>query len=76
LQAAGLPSNDETAWRLLRRLQILVFDFCPSSAAEQLAKERAARALHPDSRAASLWAALVELAWRSRRAAAIVSAMD
>ena len=67
LQNAGSPSDDETVWRLLRRLQILVFDFtAQSSSAEELAKERAARVLHPDdaARAAGLWARLVELAIR------------
>src|SRR5215468_1704762 len=67
LQNAGSPSDDETVWRLLRKLQILVFDFtAQSSSAEELAKERAARVLHPDNaaRAAGLWARLVELAIR------------
>src|SRR5215510_9000788 len=67
LQNAGSPSDDETVWRFLRRLQILVFDFtAQSSSAEEPAKERAARVLHPDdaARAAGLWARLVELAIR------------
>ena len=29
LAAAGAPTDDETVWRLLRRFQILVFDFGP-----------------------------------------------
>ncbi|MGA3043454.1 MAG: hypothetical protein ABSF54_21980, partial [Bryobacteraceae bacterium] len=48
----------------LRRLHILVFDFTATgSASEELAKDRAARALHPvdTSRAGSLWDELVEL---------------
>src|SRR5208283_1830942 len=41
--------DDESVWRLLRRLQILVFDFtAKGSISEELAKERAVRALHPD----------------------------
>src|SRR5262247_2201405 len=67
LQNAGSPSDDETVWRFLRRLQILVFDFtAQSSSAEELAKEPAARVLHPDdaARAAGLWPRLVELAIR------------
>ncbi len=65
LPDAGSPDDDETVWRLLRKLQILVFDFtAPGSASEELAKERAVRALHVDDamRAGALWTTLVELA--------------
>jgi hypothetical protein len=65
LHDAGSRDDDETVWRLLRKLQILVFDFTArGSASEDLAKERAACALHPDDtlRAGSLWTTLVELA--------------
>ena len=65
LHDAGSPDDDETVWRLLRRLQILVFDFtAQGSASEELAKERAIRALHVDDtmRAGNLWTTLVELA--------------
>lgn len=65
LHDAGAPNDDETAWRLLRKLQILVFDFTAlGSASEELAKERAVRVLHPDDtpRAGNLWTTLVELA--------------
>lgn len=65
LRDAGSPDDDETVWRLLRRLHILVFDFTSQgSASEELAKERALRALHVDDgmRAANLWTTLVELA--------------
>ena len=65
LHSAGAPSDYETVWGLLCRLQILVFDFtAQGSASEQLAWERAVRALHADDggRAGSLWSALVELA--------------
>ena len=45
LREAEAPSDDETVWRVLRRLQILVFDFtAEGSAAEELAREGAARA--------------------------------
>ena len=47
------------------RLQILVFDFTATgSASEQLANERAVRALHPEDalRAGDLWKNLTELA--------------
>jgi hypothetical protein len=64
LQEAGAPHDDEIVRRLLSRLQILPFDFTPTgSAAAELAKERATRALHPDDtpRAGDLWKALTEL---------------
>jgi hypothetical protein len=49
LEGAGAPHDDESVWRLLCRLQILPFDFTATgSAASELAKERATRALHPD----------------------------
>jgi hypothetical protein len=57
--------DDEAVWRLLRRLQIFVFDFTATgSISEELAKERAVRALRPDdaSRAGELWTVLTELA--------------
>ena len=65
LQEAGAPHDDQTVWGLLRRLQILVYDFtAPGSADESRARDRAALALHPDDagHAATLWTALVELA--------------
>ncbi len=64
LEDAGAAHEDEAVWQLLRRLHILVFDFTATgSASEELAKERAARALHPEdtSRAGNLWDELVEL---------------
>ena len=65
LREAGAAHDDETVWRLLRRLQIFVFDFTATgSISEELAKERAVRALHSDdaSRAGELWTVLTELA--------------
>jgi hypothetical protein len=67
LKRFGAPSDDETVWRLLRRLWILTFDFtAEGSVSEDLARERAVRALHPDEspRAGALWTALVGLAIR------------
>ena len=67
LAKAGAPHDDVNIWQLLRRLQILVFDFtATASASEELARERAVRALHPEDalRAADLWANLTELAIR------------
>lgn len=65
LHDAGMPDNDETVWRLLGKLKILVFDFtAQGSACEEFAKERAVCALHPDDklRAGTLWTSLIELA--------------
>ncbi len=67
LRDAGSRDDDETVWGLLRKLQILIFDFTArGSASEELAKERAVRALPPDDalRAGNLWTSLVELALR------------
>jgi hypothetical protein len=67
LQDEGAAHDDQSVWQLLSRLQIFVFDFTASgSISEELAKERAARALHPDcaSRAGELWAVLTEIAIR------------
>jgi hypothetical protein len=65
LQDQGSPDDNETVWRLLRRLQILTFDFTATgSASHDLALERAVRVLHGDdgSRAGAFWASLIELA--------------
>jgi hypothetical protein len=67
LQEAGAPHDDETVWGLLRRFQILVYDFtAPGSADESRARDRAALALHSDdtANAAALWTELIELALR------------
>ncbi len=67
LQEAGAPHDNQTVWDLLRRFQILVYDFtAPGSADETRARDRAALALHPDDapHAATLWTELVELALR------------
>ena len=51
LREAGSRDDDETVSRLLRKLQILVFDFtAQGSVSEELAKVRAVRALHPEMR--------------------------
>jgi len=68
LQLAGAEHNDQEVWRILRRFQILVFDFNqPGSASELLARERAAMALTPEdaARAADLWNVLAILAQES-----------
>ncbi|MHA4868695.1 NACHT domain-containing protein [Duganella sp. PWIR1] len=65
LRDEGAPDDDISTWQLLRRLQILTFDFTATgSASEDLARERAAHVLHGDdvSRAGALWGVLVETA--------------
>lgn len=65
LAAMGAANDDETVWKLLGRLHILVFDFtATASVSEDLAKERAVRVLHPEDglRAGDLWKSLTELA--------------
>jgi hypothetical protein len=65
LRHEGSTDDNETVWLLLRRLQILIFDFtAPGSASHDLALERAVRVLHADdgSRAGALWVSLIELA--------------
>ncbi len=65
LRDEGSPDDNETVWLLLRRLQILTFDFtAPGSASHDLALERAVRVLHTNdgSRAGVFWVNLIELA--------------
>ena len=64
LKTNGVDHDDHAVWALLRRFQILVFDFtAKGSVAEDLAKERAVRILLPghEQRASDLWRQLVEL---------------
>jgi hypothetical protein len=78
LREEGAADDDESVWRLVRRLQILVFDFTATgSMSEELAKQRAVRALHPDgaSRANELWKVLTELAIKMPRPDATAHAM-
>jgi hypothetical protein len=65
LRDEGAPHDDASIWLLLRRLQILTFDFTATgSSSEDLARERAAHVLHGNdiSRAGALWGNLVEMA--------------
>lgn len=71
LVAAGGPNDNEAVWRLLRRFQILVFDFeSPGSDYEHRARERARLTLAPDqaNRAADLWPVLIDQAGACARA--------
>lgn len=71
LEKAGAAHSDEDVWRLLQRLQIHVYDFTATgSASEELARERAARALHSEDtpKAGILWNNLVELSIRTAAA--------
>jgi hypothetical protein len=64
LAECGGKSDDESAWLLLRRLKILVFDFTASgSASIELMQERAVSALHPSQadRANEFWTSLTYL---------------
>lgn len=61
----GAASDDETVWRIVRRFQILVFDFdAPGSDYDHRARERARALLPVDQsiRAGDLWAELVKIA--------------
>lgn len=67
LVSIGCPSDDETVWHVLRRFQILTFDFdAPGSQLVELALERARHVLHASDapRAAALWKTLTETAIR------------
>src|ERR1700730_3871188 len=71
LAEVGALTDDETVWQLLRRFQILVFDFeSPGSDYEHRARERARSVLAPAERhrAADLWAVLLDYIGASARA--------
>jgi hypothetical protein len=64
---AGCTNDDETVWQLLRRLQILTFDYdALGSQSRELALERAQNLLDLDDamRASALWKVLTETAIR------------
>ncbi len=76
LTLAGAPADDDTVWRLLRRIQILVFDFeSTGSDYDHRAREhlRWLLASGQADRANELWPALIDLVGASTRAA---GAMD
>jgi hypothetical protein len=61
---AGSAIDDETVWKVVARLQMLIFDYTAvGSAAEELSRERAVRALPSAgaTNASSLWSALTDL---------------
>ena len=62
LHQFGFEGDDARVWQLLRRFQVLVFDFnAEGSQSRELSIERAVSILHSDDlpRAAALWTALV-----------------
>jgi len=72
LALAGAPTDDETVWQLLRRFQILVFDFeSVGSDYEHRARERARGVLAADQsdRATDLWSVLIDHVGACARAA-------
>ena len=67
LHGAGCTSDDETVWQILRRFQILTFDYdAPGSQSIELALERARNVLYPADapRASAFWKVLIETAIR------------
>ena len=68
LAAVGCANDDETVWHVLRRFQILTFDYdAPGSQSVELALERARHVLAPEDveRASALWKVLTETAIRA-----------
>jgi hypothetical protein len=68
LETSGILVDDEVLWQILRRFQILVFDYdAPGSQSEELALERARHVLEPAEagRAGALWKALTSISIRS-----------
>lgn len=71
LSAARAPTDEDTVWRLLRRFQVLVFDFeSYGSDYEHRARERARLTLVPEQagRASELWPILIDQAGACARA--------
>jgi hypothetical protein len=72
LKAAGAPDDDQLVWSILRRFQILVFDFQSHGADHShFAGERCRAVLTPEqsARSADLWAILSNAAMQSAAAA-------
>ena len=68
LEDAGCASDEDTVWQVLRRFQILTFDYdAPGSQSLELALERARNVLDPAdvSRASAFWKVLTETAIRT-----------
>lgn len=67
LEGAGCANDEETVWQLLRRFQILTFDYdAPGSQSLELAIERARSLLDPAdaARASAFWKVLTQTAIR------------
>jgi len=72
LASVGAPTDDETVWRLLRRFQILVFDFeSTGSDYDHRAREHLRWILAPDQadRANDLWSVIIDHVGARARAA-------
>ncbi|ACS58884.1 conserved hypothetical protein (plasmid) [Rhizobium leguminosarum bv. trifolii WSM1325] len=68
LGACGCTNDDMTVWQILRRFQILTFDYdAPGSQSLELATERCRDVLEPDEapRASAFWKVLTESVIRS-----------
>ena len=64
LKEFGAPSDDDGVWKILRKLQILVFDFSAHDGQnETLARERCKQALDPSEqdKAGALWSTLTDI---------------
>lgn len=75
VKAKKVPFDAEAVWQLLRRLQILIFDFeAPGSASRDLARERCRGALAPEdvAKADALWAALTEISFEAAKRGGIL----
>lgn len=60
----GAASDENSIWKILRKLHILVFDFAAEGQTESLVRDRCARALELSERgkAGALWSALCDIA--------------
>jgi hypothetical protein len=60
----GASSDENSIWRILRKLHILVFDFSAEGQTESLVRDRCAQALEASERekAGALWSALCDTA--------------
>jgi hypothetical protein len=75
LAAAGVADDDETLWQILRRFQILEFDFEASAPLARIyALDRARQVLDPadGAKAGALWRCLVDIALETAKAGGVL----